>query len=338
MKGRLTPELKAAWDAVVSRDTVAAAFQTNLKSLGGSVSPDLGRAVSWQLQSAPSRSPAKGQFQPVEMTALGIEDLTAFKSNLTGAIQVALTPTLSVTPQSLNLFTTVDAAPTQHLFQIGSLGGTVNWSAEVSLLNGNGGLAVLPAIGTATVSRSSTVTLNVNYASLGGPDLYQALLSISDTDTGYKASVPLAIVLRSTPGRLLLSQSSIVFNLADGDAAPAPQALNVINGGQGSFAWSIPSDVLPNWLTVSPASGIAVAGSSQPSLATFGINATNAQALAKGVYQVLIPVSAPNASNSPQLVSVTLERMPGNAPAVPSLSSNGFIFVEIGRASCRERV
>ena len=102
--------------------------------------------------------------------------------------------------------------------------------------------------------------------------------------------------------------------------------MKIVNGGQNSMNWSIPSPstlIAPlNWLGISNLLGSA--GLAGTSLTTFSVNTAG---LSAGVYQALVPVSAPRAANNPQLVAVTLHVAPASSPASPELSSNGILFV-----------
>ena len=86
--------------------------------------------------------------------------------------------------------------------------------------------------------------------------------------------------------------------------------------------WSLSE--LPTWLTASPLSGTAGPGAGQASAITL---AADPSGLAAGVLQALVTVSAPGASNDPQLFSVTLYVVPANTPATADISPHGMLFV-----------
>jgi len=77
--------------------------------------------------------------------------------------------------------------------------------------------------------------------------------------------------------------------------SPSPQTLTVGNFGGGTFTWSATSSA--SWLTLSPSSGSANATTSA------NINSTS---LAAGTYNATLTFTAPGATNSPQVVPVTL--------------------------------
>ena len=113
-----------------------------------------------------------------------------------------------------------------------------------------------------------------------------------------------------------------MFRVAEGGFASPAQTLRVLNNGTEAVNWSLSS--LPTWLTASPTSGTAGVGAAQASAITL---AANPSGLAAGVLQGLVTVSAPGASNNPQLFSVTLHVVPTNTPATADITLNGMLFV-----------
>ncbi|OFW29325.1 MAG: hypothetical protein A3J28_00900 [Acidobacteria bacterium RIFCSPLOWO2_12_FULL_60_22] len=312
-------------ESFLAPGAVVATFESNLTGAGRRSSLPIDREAIRQ----PNFAANPEKPQPVEIAAVLGEEISAiFNANLTDPIQRALTPpSISVTPEALNLPATVGLAPTRHQLQISSLGGTVNWSAEVAQLNGSGWLSAFPLSGSVPANLPSILTVEVNYAALGSASIYQGLVTITDTATGYVVAVPIAVVLSSTQARLVLSQPSFLYTVAGGGSAPPPQTLRVFNGGQGNLAWSIPANALPSWLSVSPLAGSSGGDPSLATSATLSVNNAQVQTMPSGVYQALLPVSASGAVNDPQLVTVTLQRVPGATPASPLTSPNGLLFV-----------
>ena len=233
----------------------------------------------------------------------------------------ALASALTVSPLSLSFSGTVGDPPAQQALQVGSDAGTVNWSATVDLLNGTGWLTVSPTSGTATLAQPSTVTAEVNFAALAA-GVFQAVITVTDTDTGFPVAVPVQAVVTSPGGQLLLDRTAFLFQVAEGGFAPPAQTLRVLNNGTEAVNWSLSS--LPSWLTASPASGTAGVGTAKASAITL---AANPSGLAAGVLQVLVTVSAPGASNNPQLFTATLQVAPTAPPATADIGPNGMLFV-----------
>ena len=257
----------------------------------------------------------------------GVNTVTAATDSLAvtfNATAVALPSALTVAPQALSFSAVLGAAPERQAFQIGSDAGTVNWTASVELLNGSGWLTISPTSGTATLEQPATVTVEVNFAALAAAGVFQAVITVTDTDTGFSVAVPVAVVLSARVGRLLIDLPAVVFTAASTATGSLSQTLRVINEGEETLDWSISavSGNLPAWLTISPSTGTAGAG--QASTTTL---AANPEGLGSGVNQVLLGVSAPGANNDPQLVTVTLRVVPADTPASADVSPYGLLFV-----------
>ncbi|MEE9442175.1 MAG: BACON domain-containing carbohydrate-binding protein [candidate division Zixibacteria bacterium] len=97
------------------------------------------------------------------------------------------------------------------------------------------------------------------------------------------------------PPHINLSPTSMVFEGTVGFPSPAPQGLNISNGGEGELSWTAESDEA--WLTVAPENGIA------PSNISVLVDALE---LSEGQYSGNIIISCEEADNSPQYFPVTL--------------------------------
>jgi len=102
-----------------------------------------------------------------------------------------------------------------------------------------------------------------------------------------------------------LNPTSLTFDAVVGGSNPSPQTVTVSNtGSAGSLLhWTATDDA--TWLFESPTSGILGGGASQ--LMTVSVDISG---LPAGTYAATITVSDPNATNSPQTVSVILNLQP----------------------------
>src|SRR5258706_557651 len=82
---------------------------------------------------------------------------------------------------------------------------------------------------TSTANQSSTLTVNINYASLGVAGVYQGSVIITDIATNAAVTVPVTVSLTAAQGRLQLSQSSVTFTVSNGGDSPPPQVLQFSN-------------------------------------------------------------------------------------------------------------
>jgi flagellar hook assembly protein FlgD len=104
---------------------------------------------------------------------------------------------------------------------------------------------------------------------------------------------------------ITLSRSNMYFGAA-GQSFTSTQNVLISNKGSGILNWSASSNV--SWLNFSPSSGIGAS--------VFSVSA-NPSGLAAGIYTGTITITDPNASNSPQSISVRLQVYNPGTTAVP---------------------
>jgi hypothetical protein len=109
-----------------------------------------------------------------------------------------------------------------------------------------------------------------------------------------------------TTGELSLSRSQLYFGANTSGVATGEQTFFISKSDESTLNWTI-SDNAP-WLTCSPTSGT--------NAREVKVSA-DASGLAAGTYYGTITVSAPNASNSPQYINVTLVVYKANTTGVP---------------------
>jgi uncharacterized protein (TIGR03437 family) len=111
-----------------------------------------------------------------------------------------------------------------------------------------------------------------------------------------------------------LSSSQLQFSLNSQGVLNQPQIVSITNSGGGTLVWSATSNA--PWLLISPAAFCSTSqsctGTAPSALAIY----TNPNGLQPGTYTGVITVTAVGASNSPQIITVTLT-LPG-IPTPPS--------------------
>jgi uncharacterized protein (TIGR03437 family) len=236
-------------------------------------------------------------------------------------------PALAVSPASLGLSATLGGPAATSALQVGSVGGTVSWTASTTILNGGNWLTVSPLSGTSTPAQPVLLALQANPAAPGAAGLYQAAITLT-ASAGKSVTVPVTLSLGQGRPRLRLSHTALVFSATQGGAAPPPQTVSIFNAlpGSGTLNWSAAAGSA-NWLSVSPASGTASCASAtscSPGLAKMSVNAAG---LAPGVYQTMVTVSAAEAGNT-ELLSVSLQVTAASATPTPSalLAPYGLLF------------
>lgn len=166
-------------------------------------------------------------------------------------------------------------------------------------------LSVDPASGSSSGQLVEHIIL-VNKAGLTAQDeSYAATIMIVSTEAynnPQRVSVSLKISSQPPP-EIWVSPQGMTFTTKIGQNPPA-QTLRVKNVGQGTLTYDLAWDV--SWLTVAPTGGTSEGGEKTHTVSV------DSSALAEGNYDGTITVSAPDASNNPQLVPVSLRV--GTAP------------------------
>ena len=116
--------------------------------------------------------------------------------------------------------------------------------------------------------------------------------------------------------------SQLTFNGFEGGQDPAAQVLTITNTGTGTLDWSASDDA--SWLSLSPSSG------STTTEADFITVTAAIDGLTASDYTASITLTAPGATNSPQLILVTLTVMPPPPSVGHSPASLTFTGVEGG--------
>jgi len=120
------------------------------------------------------------------------------------------------------------------------------------------------------------------------------------------------------------SSSSYIFTAAAGESNPSDQTLKIWNSGGGTLNWSIRHDV--DWLSLSPISG---SSTDEHTSVTISVDISGMRA---GSYSATITISAPDAANTPQTISVGLTILdeellqPGRIVEHPPTDDNPYTF------------
>lgn len=156
--------------------------------------------------------------------------------------------------------------------------------------NGNNDtIAVLPGIAP-TPAGEIEVTVSVDT----GGFAYLGILEIEEY-------IP---ALSTNPGpAILASPASLSFVATNGAPSPAAQTFGLTNSGIGTLNFQLATNA--NWLSVSPVSGSLSAGAGQT--ITVSVDTTG---LGVGLYDALILISDPAATNDPRYVTVSLQVKP----------------------------
>ena len=211
-------------------------------------------------------------------------------------------PTIFLSESSLS-FSAIAGGnnPSSKTFTItntGDVGSILNWTTSVNA----SWLTILPTSGSLSSGQSATVTVSVNITGLS-TGTYNATITVVDPNAGNSPQViNVSLVLTSPQWPIIsLSTNSLNFSAVIGGANPASQTFTITNTGDANSTldWTATDDAA--WLTISPTSGSL--GKDNSATVTVSVDITG---LSTGTYNATITISDPNATNSPQTVSVTL--------------------------------
>jgi|GEM_PF-4367964 len=209
---------------------------------------------------------------------------------------VSGTPTISYGSSSYTFTATAGGSnPSPQMLEIwNSGGGILSWSVSHDV----NWLTLNPITGSSADEHASvTISVDISGMSAGS---YTAAITISSpgaTNTAQVVSVSLAIDESDSP-TISYSSSSYTFTATAGGSNPANQTLEIWNSGGDILNWSVSHDV--DWLNLSPTSG-----SSTDEGISVAIS-VEISGMSAGSYSAIITVSAPDATNTPQTVSVGL--------------------------------
>ncbi len=193
-------------------------------------------------------------------------------------------------------FTAVEGGsdPVKETLYIWNSGiGTLNWT----LSDDAAWLSEKPTGGNST-SAHDPVVLSVNTTGVSAGD-YSANITITSPGASNSPQVvPVSLHISSPTLGISFSPESLSFTAVEGGSTPANQTLEIWNSGGGTRDWSLGDDA--EWLSESPTSGSSM-GEHDTAAVSVDIAGMSA-----GDYPANITITAPGASNSPQVVPVSL--------------------------------
>src|SRR5581483_4939043 len=221
---------------------------------------------------------------------------TGATKNVTVSFTVTPSPAIAVSPASVADTVPQGATATTRAIAVSNAGGGTlsGLTGAITYGSGTGWLG-------ATLNRTTapaTLTLTFTAGALA-PGAYSATVTLASTVSGVaNKTVPVTFIVQTGPS-IALAPTSLAFNVyAKGSTLPTAQTVAVSNSGHGALgAVSVGTITYgagaTGWLTAT-VSGTTV---------TVRVTTTN---VADGVFAATIPVSAANATNNPQHISVTL--------------------------------
>ncbi|MBN1764846.1 MAG: hypothetical protein JW860_06275, partial [Sedimentisphaerales bacterium] len=156
------------------------------------------------------------------------------------------------------------------------------------------------------------VAISVDSAGLS-EGVYNYDVTVSDPEASNSPQI-VSVQLVILPPTIELSQTSYSFVYWLGGPIPDDQILSIRNSAGGALNWQITEAC--SWLDLTPTTGTSTGEWDDVAISV------DSAGLSDGIYNYDVTVSDPNASNSPQMVSVQLEIF---APTI-ELSQSSYIF------------
>ncbi len=249
--------------------------------------------------------------------------------NLT--VRPASPPQLKLDKDNLSFTLPRDAAPRPDTLMVSNAGGgALDVTVGVSTESGGAWLSVNPSSGRALPGQPLTLTVTANPAGLA-PGTYTGRITVQGAGT--TLAVPVTITVSANDRAILLSQTGIAFTAVAAGGVVPPRTFEVINTGRGVVNWSVSTSTLSggnNWLVVTPVAGATdAAAAAVPSVEV----SVRQAGLAPGVYYGLVRVDAPDAANTPQVVTVFLEVLPAGSDPGPIVEPAELVFTGVAGRS-----
>ena len=241
-------------------------------------------------------------------------------------VEQAAPARLGVEPDNLS-FSFTEGAPaiTKTILVSNQGGGSLDFNVSATTASGGAWLSVSPSGGTATSLVPASLTVAADPRGLGA-SAYRGRIVIESTTTNELITVPVTMTITEVRQTISLSKTGLTFTAVAAGGRVPTQSFQVLNTGTGVMNWGISASTLSggtNWLQVGPESGSTDAAASGTASVSVDIDHG---ALAAGAYYGQIQVAAPDASNSPQTVTVVLNVLPADADPGPLVQPAGLIL------------
>ena len=204
-------------------------------------------------------------------------------------------PEISFNPEGLS-FTVVegDSAPADETLEIWNSGtGILNWSLSDNVA----WLSEDPTSGSST-GEHDIVAVSVDIAGMSVGDYCADITITADGASNSPQKVPVSLHISSAAPEISCKPESLSFTAVEGGSTPANKTLEIWNSGIDTLSWSVSDDA--DWLSENPTSG---SSTGEHDVVVVSVNTTG---MSDGDYSASIIIAAPEASNSPQTVAVSL--------------------------------
>lgn len=269
-----------AWSIVTGSGSLPSGLNLNGSTGAITGTPTIAGNYSFTVQVQDSSLPVSTdtQYYEMEVSSLEVAEIGYSPSTFTFT---SVTGGSNPVSQTLNIFNNVP-------------GSVLNWAVD----DNASWLSIGPVFGTSTGENDPvTLTLDITDLTAG---TYTATVRITGNATNSPRFVTVTLIVNADeiPPLIQLSPYQTTFYAAQGLGDPDPQTLNIWNSGTEVLNWSLEDDA--DWLNMSIASG---SSTGETDTVSMSVDSTS---LTIGEYYGFVMVSSPDASNSPQVVAVTL--------------------------------
>ena len=236
---------------------------------------------------------------------------------VTISLTVSAQPTIALSSSSAAFAATAGGGnPASQSVTITNVGaGTLSGLGAGPIAYGVGQLTGWLGIGLNSTTAPATLTLTVTNGALV-PSTYTAVVPVTASGASNSPQTLTVEFTVSAPPAIALSTSSVAFAATAGGGNPANQTVAITNSGGGSLGGLAVGPI--GYGAGQPTGWLGVGLSSTTAPATLTLSVTTG-ALVAGTYSATAPVTASNATNSPQTVTVTFVVGTGTTtPAAPT--------------------
>lgn len=247
---------------------------------------------------------------------------TAQAKNYNQAVSV-VSPTLGVSPTSLNLSATAGASnPVTQPITLSATSGTISYTTDISYSSSiSNWLTVSPISGTVSAVNPVTSTVLANVQNLAA-GTYTATLFYNDSNNATdQATIPVTLTIAPAPSILNVTPSSLNFTAAPSGSTPLSQTINLSTNGSVDFTNTVSyGSGASNWLNLSTASGTV--SNTTPLTITANVVSTT---LPVGIYTATVSFYN-NTNVSDTVKTVNVNYVVGYAYYLPFVANgyNGF--------------
>ncbi len=251
---------------------------------------------------------------------------------VTLTVTPAAAPVMVVTPSTFSVTVPQGngGSSGQNVIVSNAGGGTLQFSVQATSAAGWLTLAG-PTTGSATPGSPSLIPFTISPSSLS-PGTYNGNITVSQSNSSVQSSVAVVLVVTKPAAPSIdISKDGLTFTAVAGGSSPPAQTFIIVNDGAGPLNWTAQTSTTSggNWLSATASSGTIAVDKIGPPVSV----SVNTSGLAAGQYYGSVNVADPNATDTPQTVSVALTVLAAATGTAVTPSTNGVILYGFATAT-----